>query len=799
MFDNLARAYTIQKLKRPEQVINIGPWPHGLNSLLPASYIQTTELAECVNLKVLTDGSLETRPCITKHTNSATTGSAPVKTFASVVIGSTSYELIVDENKVLYYLDASFDPQSIGTLESNEVEIVPYNGVAMLFDGSYVKYLDSVSSIKLAYDDGTGTSGYQWDNSSASNAGSIPLGNGTNTRIGQKFTTQTWDTGYTIPPTSLSITLSKTGTPNASAVTAKLRKVSDDSEIASVEIVSDATSLTTTATDYTASFTVTAEFALNTDYYLSIEHSGGDASNYVNVHYSSVASGGGSYTYAGSWSADTTKDLIGYVKPGKPPKVGFGVVKSRRLFTNDEDHPGYVLYSNLTHLDWSTPDGGGYIGVIDDDANSFEVGGIDKIYQDLVVYGKETLPYVCILTGSSPSDYVLPMMFQRLWTTHKTLTSVVSDLWSPSSDGISSLTGVKEYGDFRTAIVSEPIRDRIRDNWDSSTAIAGYYPRDGQLWLYMPSYHRVLVSRARTPVQDPSTGLPRYPWAEFELYRDVFTDSTRYTWTKSSSGTNEYYLSLYASNLELQSGDELGTEGPADGDTLGLEASDQDPDIPVKPDFVTLDDDVITEGTVGSLSDHQWDYGDNDSLGFNTIYVRDDSGNPNASGVDIRSIFAPQCFDTHSGTLFMGGSDGHVYKVDATAYVDLGLHFIKPRFSPAYMEFPFNHRNLTEFHLLASSKTGLSCDLYLYTEGSEANYADTWTIRFGISDALTLAEATMLLRDADFAISPGEATIPWADLNVNARKFQIKAKNIIISGSHAYINGFLVKYRELYL
>ena len=40
-------------------------------------------------------------------------------------------------------------------------------------------------------------------------------------------------------------------------------------------------------------------------------------------------------------------------------------------------------------------------------------------------------------------------------------------------------------------------------------------------------------------------------------------------------------------------------------------------------------------GTVGSLVDHGWDWGDNDSLGYSTLYVRDDTGDPDTSGVLI--------------------------------------------------------------------------------------------------------------------------------------------------------------------
>ena len=72
-------------------------------------------------------------------------------------------------------------------------------------------------------------------------------------------------------------------------------------------------------------------------------------------------------------------------------------------------------------------------------------------------------------------------------------------------------------------------------------------------------------------------------------------------WTASGSGTNEYYYAF---------------------------------DVP-EPTDVLYDGSSATQGTVGSLTDHQWDYGDNDSLGYNTIYVRDDSGDPDGLAVNL--------------------------------------------------------------------------------------------------------------------------------------------------------------------
>lgn len=76
-----------------------------------------------------------------------------------------------------------------------------------------------------------------------------------------------------------------------------------------------------------------------------------------------------------------------------------------------------------------------------------------------------------------------------------------------------------------------------------------------------------------------------------------------YKWTASGSGTNEYYCELTAGG---------------------------DPSID-EPDNLHMDGVLLTAGTVGSLADHEWVYGDNDSLGYDTVYVADASGDPDTT------------------------------------------------------------------------------------------------------------------------------------------------------------------------
>jgi hypothetical protein len=94
-----------------------------------------------------------------------------------------------------------------------------------------------------------------------------------------------------------------------------------------------------------------------------------------------------------------------------------------------------------------------------------------------------------------------------------------------------------------------------------------------------------------------------------DLINDIDLANTRsprikYKWLESGSGTNEWYAVLN-------------------------DGSDSDPSLSTPVYLYSIKGITETsrsEGTVGVLSENEWDYGDNDSLGFNTIYYRPPAG-----------------------------------------------------------------------------------------------------------------------------------------------------------------------------
>lgn len=768
LFRDLAN---IPSQRSQDQPMELGRTPHGLNTYDPADRISSSEASDLVNWLIVKGGNRKTRLPVIQYTTVAAANGIVHTHNAN--IGGTQYILSVDSADKLYYLD-SLEQTLIGTLEG-EATIISFNGVAVIFDGSYIKYLDDVSTIKIAYDDGTGSSGFQFDNSALTNNASLALGNGTILGVSQKFTTQTWTAGYTIPPTSVSAYLSENNSAPAGAITARIRDVVDSSIIlASKTFVADASTIGGTASQFSVTFSasdITTELSPATDYFMSLEYSAGDASNYVKVHCNTVASGGLSYygdtdlDVIGNWNLDSTKNTLMALSPGKPPKGKFGVIWNKRLWAGgNPDNLGKWNFSNLTHLDWSTPNGGGSLGVIDDDTNNFEIGAGIAFYGQLYTFGTQKQPYLVKISGTEPDDYLQEQTFRKPWATHKNVKSALNDVWYFNREGVTPLSGVHEYGDLRSYTASSPVFDRIEKYWGTNT-ITGYYPEDGQIWASIPGYHRVLVAHSKLGIVGPDGMSTRYPWTEYELYKYELTSDT-YKWVANG---DEWYAQVAAGG---------------------------DPSIVSQPDFVVMDDKVLTEGTAGALKDHQWDYALDPTSTYYTIYISDTSGSPDTSGVEIRTIFLPTWYEDTNENFLMGSSDGHLYTLSTTEYKDQTNIQIKPTWGSSYIEMPLGYANISKTQLLASSEGGGRMTVEFYVDGAYLDSVEEVTFTMDVKDSLTLDELAMELDDALFTLEPRQSAL-FEYINFNARSIRIVIKDVLISGLPIYDNGMLLRFRRL--
>ncbi len=117
-------------------------------------------------------------------------------------------------------------------------------------------------------------------------------------------------------------------------------------------------------------------------------------------------------------------------------------------------------------------------------------------------------------------------------------------------------------------------------------------------------------------------------------------NNSTYKWTASGSGTNEYYCELAAG------GDPSLTEAKC---------------VSTTGNFI-----AATNGTMGSLAAGAWDWGDNDSLGYSTVYVRlVDGADPDTKaggfvsmgkygGIDYSNQDSPQLAITDGTTVPIG-------------------------------------------------------------------------------------------------------------------------------------------------
>lgn len=427
-------------------------------------------------------GFYEVRPGLKQVTASAC--GAAVKTIAYMPISGTFYTLLVDADNKLYACTGSEPELAPGTAEATlegAVQIVPFHGQAVILDGSYIKYFDG-TSVEIAYDDGYGPSAYQHDATCQvfASAKARALYNGGTTKAGAKFTTQGWDSGYTIDLTQVTVWLKKTGSPTGNAT---VEIYSDDSGVNALLATSDAVDVSTLTTNF-----VQTDFAFSagdvsmtpeTAYYAVVSYSGGDADNNITVAASAEAAAGDMTYYDGTWNSDTSADALLKVKPGKPPKAAFGDVKATRLYVaGSPDNPGYVYFSNANSLfDWSTPDAAGYVSAVDDNASSFPVGAVVAHYGDLYVFGKQEQPYLCKLTGSIPAQFALPPLWQKTYTDPKQILSLPNDIWVASGDGLNSLAGVQQYGDLRIAPYSQAVSGKFNGYWDTD-AFIGFEPQN---------------------------------------------------------------------------------------------------------------------------------------------------------------------------------------------------------------------------------------------------------------------------------------------------------------------------------
>lgn len=104
-------------------------------------------------------------------------------------------------------------------------------------------------------------------------------------------------------------------------------------------------------------------------------------------------------------------------------------------------------------------------------------------------------------------------------------------------------------------------------------------------------------------------------YADSTSWRLISLRNAGFSWTVSGSGTNEYYVRTAANA------------------NPGFQAT------PPTTSGVYINGSAATKGTLGALTAGQWGYGDNDTLGYSTVYVRlSDGTDPDSKDYDFVSF-----------------------------------------------------------------------------------------------------------------------------------------------------------------
>ena len=89
-----------------------------------------------------------------------------------------------------------------------------------------------------------------------------------------------------------------------------------------------------------------------------------------------------------------------------------------------------------------------------------------------------------------------------------------------------------------------------------------------------------------------------------------------YRWIESGNGTNEWYVELAAGG---------------------------DPSL-TEPKRIYMDNTLLVVGTIGTLEDHEWGWGTSGGeTAFSTVFMRDNSGDPDTSGVVVDAAQRASC------------------------------------------------------------------------------------------------------------------------------------------------------------
>lgn len=665
-----------------KNILDFADFRLGLNTIQSAKAIKHNELTIAINVVINSDGALENRNGLTRYTTSSIGITQKIDNINSILFSSKAEDIrffadvderddrewyassgrswakedvefatsgadeffVTQPDNALYLLNTNKSPDFITYLKGS-AEFIAFGDIAVILDGSYVKYWDRLtSSVKLAYDDGSGESGFQVYQLGLVSDTGISLYSGSTEKAGVVFESQLWDRDYSIPLTSMIFSVTRVGNPTGN-ITCEIYDI-DNVLLASSNTVVDSSTVSLSNEEITFYFS-SAYIESLTIYKAVIAFSGGDPSNYIQLNGNANLSNGNTVICSGDSVWGENEDILPLVgvKPGKPPVASSGLLQNNRLFLiGNTFKKGILFYSNLnTIFDWSTPNGGGWLGVIDNNDNNYAINAIVSLYNQIYMFGSQAQPYLCSLTGSSPDDFAISPVMQSISASRRTIQNTINDIWFVNSNGVNTLSGVQQYGDLRTSNESDKIANLIQPYWDETRSFSGYNPVNGHFLL--KQYNTPFVFVAHTSFKNVDRGKVFYPWTMFLFVRELLTDDTLYEWVSTGVG-NEYRLQLLGGG---------------------------DPGI-IESEYLCFNDVIIKKSAnIGALDDYEWAFGSVSGIDYDTFFISLPDGVTASSRISV--VLSPTCFKNLSDFFLIAFDDGYIYKFDGGTYLDNNFQY----------------------------------------------------------------------------------------------------------------------------
>jgi hypothetical protein len=447
----------------------------GLCTVRHGLELKLNELEEILNMKYVRTDKVAAilREGLKKQTTTAAAGYA-IKDLGLYVDASANEYILGVYNSTLAKI-ASGGWTAIATLAGTRGRMIQFANKMIIADGSYLKQFNG-TALNLCYDHGNPIL-----DSIAGYASSTKLYTGSVTRAGHKFTTPSWDAGYTIPPTKATFWLSKVGTPTGTLI-CRVRKVSDDSVIATSATMT-ATDLESAGQEETFDLTASANMATGTAYYITIEYSdaGSDVSNCIQVHYTSGTTASGNYVTFNVTYSDVAGDCYLKFYPGLPPKASMLEVRYNRLYCDDKTtgQENWLHASNVNDPNqWS---GTGTYYIICEQGT--EITCIKNFYDVLLIHmGGDGYKSVLRLTGTAPGETAIAILVNGVAAVNPDCAcNIGNDFLFLSDSGVISLGAWQSYGDLEQSIVSDKVANLVNANV-STARFGGMCTTEQQYW-----------------------------------------------------------------------------------------------------------------------------------------------------------------------------------------------------------------------------------------------------------------------------------------------------------------------------